>query len=285
MSLTALKGKFEAAREDVRSLQARVAELEEELASRPVANETDSVELVHLRAEREAMAERIATLEQQCAAQAENAATPEPSDLQRRFELAVEDVRELKQRNAKLESELESAKASGPRSAAPSVGGSSWEAMKKKMLANLEGEGDDGDEERQEERATIQDTIRITEEALARKDRELAELKSRLAEAAIAPPDRNEAVEKLIDADEVIAEHRARIAQLELEITAKLREAELELSVERAKITRETAHLAGLKAEIDSHRASGGGDTHAVPGNATASEAAVVVEAGAERGR
>jgi chromosome segregation ATPase len=264
--LESVKQQFDAAREDVLSLRTRVAEVEEELASRPVANETDSVELVHLRAEREAMTERIATLEQQCAAQKEIAATQEPSDLQRRFELAVDDVRELKQRIAELEDELQSAKSSGGRSSAPSVGGGSWEAMKKKMLANLEGEGEDVDEQRQEERATIQDTIRITEEALARKDRELAELKSRLAEAAIASPDRNEAVEQLIDADEIIAEHRARIAQLEIEITAKLREAELELSVERAKITRETAHLAELRAEIDSHRATGG-DTHAGPGN------------------
>ena len=90
--------------------------------------------------------------------------------------------------------------------------------MKQKMLANLEGEGDDGDEERQEERATIEDTIRITDEALARKDREMAELKSRLAEGCHAPPDRERGGRELIDADEIIAEHRARIAQLENEM-------------------------------------------------------------------
>ena len=47
----------------------RVAELEQELDSRPEVDETDSVELVHLRAERDAMAERITELEQQSAAE------------------------------------------------------------------------------------------------------------------------------------------------------------------------------------------------------------------------
>jgi len=266
VELAEFKQKFHSALEDVGRLQSRIDELEKELDNRPVVDETDVVELVHLRAEREAMVQRIADLEQQSTAQVGAVASPDQSDLQRRFELAVEDVRDLKKRNAELEEQIESSKHGGSPVAAPAAG-SSWEAMKLKMLANLEGEGDDVDEERREERATIEDTIRITDEVLARRDRELVELKSRLAEVAYAPPDRNESVEQLIDADEIIAEHRARIAQLEIEITNKLREAELELSVERAKITRETAHLAELKADIDAHRASGG-DVHAAPGTA-----------------
>jgi hypothetical protein len=62
---------------------------------------------------------------------------------------------------------------------------------------------------------------------------------------------------ELVDADEVIVEHRARIAQLEQDMQDKLRAAELEISVERAKIARDTAQLADLKAELESQRASG----------------------------
>ncbi len=269
--LEALKELYEAAHDDIERLGMRVVELEQELNDRPEVIETDSTELVELQAERDAMAKRIAALEEELAAaqaakQGSNA-SEEQSDLERRFELALEDVRELKAKNSELETQLASAKSRGPSAPPATEGGGSWEAMKRKMLANLEGEGDDGDEDRQEERAQIADTIRATDEALARKDQELAELKSRLAEAAHAKPSEDEAVEQLLDADEVIAGHRARIAKLEEEMTDKLRAAELELSVERAKITRETAHLAGLKADIDSMRASGI-DPQAAPGAA-----------------
>jgi len=260
-----LQHKFDLALEDVQRLRARVAELEQELANRPEADETDSVELVHLRAERDAMAERIAELEQKSAAEEGANAAPDQTDLQRRFELAVEDVRDLKKRNTELEAQIAAGKS--PAVPATASGGSgSWEAMKKQMLANLEDEGDDVGVERQQERATIQNTIRLTDEALAHKDREIADLKSQLAEGTPAVPKRDEAVERLVDADEVIAEHRARIAKLEKEIHEKLRTAELEVSVERAKIARETAHLTELKAEIDARRASG--ETPGVPGAA-----------------
>ncbi len=251
-----LQQKFELALHDVQRLRGRVAELEQELASRPAVDQTESVELVHLRAERDAMAERISELEQRPATPEDGDAAQERADLQRRFELAVEDVRDLKKKNAQLESQLVVA-STGAAPATVGGGGGSWEAMKKRMLASLEVEGDDGDEERSEERATIESTIRITDEALTRKDQEIAELKSQFADGVPAEPNESEAVRQLIDADAVITEHRARAAQLAEEMQEKLRAAELEISVERAKIVRETSHLEDLKAEIDAQRASG----------------------------
>jgi hypothetical protein len=61
-------------------------------------------------------------------------------------------------------------------------------------------------------------------------------------------------VNELLDADEVIAEHRQRIAQLERDMEATLRAAELELSLERAKIARERVELDELRAELNSLR-------------------------------
>jgi hypothetical protein len=58
----------------------------------------------------------------------------------------------------------------------------------------------------------------------------------------------------LVDADEVIAEHRKRVAQLEQEMENKLRAAELELSLERAKIAREKVELEELRADLQSQR-------------------------------
>ena len=69
-----MKQNFQTALADVERLKVRVEELETELDGRPVVNETDVVELVHLRAEREAMAQRIIDLEQQAATAASAAA-------------------------------------------------------------------------------------------------------------------------------------------------------------------------------------------------------------------
>jgi chromosome segregation ATPase len=250
-----LQQKLDLAAQETEQLRTQVAKLEQNLADRPAAEESDPLELVHLRAERDALAERITELEQQVAAGGE-AGGGDDSELQRRLELAVDDVRDLKKRNAELESKLAAAASSGAAVIPAAGGGSSWEAMKLKMLANLEGEGDDVDEERVEQRQSIEDTIRATDHALAAKDREIEEIKSRLSEGTTAMADAEESLRELVDADEVIAGHRARVAKLEAEMQDKLRAAELEMSVERAKIARESAQLADLKAELESQRAN-----------------------------
>src|SRR5262249_34283648 len=105
-----LRQKFGLAIEDVGHLRGRVAELETELANRPAPDQTASVELVHVRAERDALAERLAELERQPAAPVAGEPSEELAVLQRRFELAVEDVRDLKRKNSELESLLSEAK-------------------------------------------------------------------------------------------------------------------------------------------------------------------------------
>ena len=257
-NLDELQHKFDLALEDVQRLRRRVAELEQELAARPAVDETDSVELVHLRSERDTLAERVAKLEQQPAQPADGDAAQEVADLQRRFELAVEDVRELKKTNSRLEAQLAEGRSSSASAVPAPAGEGSWEARKKQMLASLEGEIDDGDEERRAERATIENTIAITDDVVANKDREIAALKALLAEGVGRDAADEAALNELIDADAVIQKHRDKIAQLEREMHDKLRAAELELSVERAKIAREQAQLADLRADLDSMRPVGG---------------------------
>jgi hypothetical protein len=70
----------------------------------------------------------------------------------------------------------------------------------------------------------------------------------------------------LLDNDEVIRQHRQKIAQIEQELDAKLRAAELELSVERAKMARQKVELDQLRVELESGRDSAtGGDTGGGP--------------------
>ena len=97
----------------------------------------------------------------------------------------------------------------------------------------------------------------MTDAIVAQKDSEIAELKARLASGAdstLAEAGRDRKIDELVDADEIIAEHRKRVAQLEREIEDKLRAAELELSVERARMARQKAELEDLRADLDAHR-------------------------------
>jgi chromosome segregation ATPase len=250
-----LQQKFELALQDVQRFRGRVAELEQELARRPESGQADSAELVALRAERDALAQRVEELERQPAAEADT--DEQMSDLQRRFELAVEDVRELKTKNAELEARLASKKTSHHADSA----GSDWESMKQRLLASLEDATDNEDPLPEKERITIEDTIEMTDAVVADKDREIEQLKVQLAElnstSQVAANDqRQQEINELLDGDAVIAEHRQRISLLEREMEDKLRTAELELSVERAKIARQKVELEELRVDLDSRRPS-----------------------------
>jgi chromosome segregation ATPase len=252
-----LQNKFKLALEDVQRLRERVAELEHDLARRPEAAQADSAELVALRAERDALSERVAELEQRPAARIDADTEQQLADLQRRFEMAVEDVRELKTKNAKLESQLAAAGSSKPAST-PDAGGMDWESQKRRLLAALDDGDHTADAPTQQERATIEGTIEMTDAVVVEKDRRIAELTAELEAARNSPAAsddaHNEKLNELLDADEVIAEHRQRAQQLEREMEEKLRAAELEISVERAKIARQKVELEELRSNLASQR-------------------------------
>lgn len=256
-----LQHKFELALQDVRRLRGRVAELEQELARRPEADQADSAELVHLRAERDALAQRVEELEQAPAGKVEADTEQEVADLQRRFELAVEDLRDVKRKNAQLEAQL--AETAKKVVSVADSGAMDWEAQKRRLLESLESEGTSDDPAREKERATIEGTIRITDEVVADKDEEIASLREQLSSfrstggKVAIDRERELAITRLVDEDEVIQQHRKRAAQIEQEIEEKLRAAEMELSVERAKIARQQAELAELRLELEAFNKSG----------------------------
>jgi chromosome segregation ATPase len=268
-----IQQKFELALEDVQRLRERVAELEQDLARRPVAAQADSAELVALRAQRDDLAHRVSELEEQPVTPLDPDVEQQMADLQRRFEMAVEDVRELKTKNAKLEAKLAASRERGP--APVDSAGMDWESQKRRLLASLEGhEEDSADPIVGEERASIQGTIDITDAVIAEKDREIAALVTELesardARASDAAEAHNAHIQELLDTDEVIAEHRARAQEFEREMEAKLRAAELEVSVERAKLAREKAELEELRNTLEQQRqlidSTGGQSTQGTP--------------------
>lgn len=265
-----LRQKLEQVQEDAERVHERVAQLEQELIQCSQQKQNESAELAALRAERDTLAERVAELESHL---------PDPTDstdlqqqlcdLQQRFELALEDVRELKAQNAQLEAELATARQK-PAAFAAGNGGMDWESQKRRLLASLE-DADPNDPVAQTDRETIENTIEMTDAVIAAKDREIAELKAQLSAGVRVATDEEKAdqkVEALLDRDEVINEHRKKIAQLEREMEEKLRTTELELSLERAKIARQKTELEQLRADLEAQRRA-----ISVPGTASQSAA------------
>jgi chromosome segregation ATPase len=251
-----LQQKFDLALQDLQRLRARGAELEQELSRRPESNQADSAELVALRAERDELAARVEELEQRPTAQIDPNVEQQFSDLQRRFELAVEDLREYKTKSTKLEAQLAAA-ARQSRNVIPDTGGNDWESQKRRLLASLEENVEVPETPVQkQQRITIEGTLEMTDAVVAEKDRQIAELQAQLVTggdgARVAAAEHTQKMNDLVDGDEVIAEHRQRARELERELQEKLRSAELELSVERAKMARQNRELEQLKSELES---------------------------------
>jgi hypothetical protein len=201
-----------------------------------------SAELDRMRGEKKQLEQALLIAQRE----ADNAGNPqEVDDLRRRFEMAVQDVRELKTKNADLTSQLAKAKASGGKPAAgggATGGAMDWEARKQQMLAKLEAESDDeADEKAQADRLTIEGTIKMTDQIVADKERELTELRKLLEDQSSNIG--GLAIAGMLDGDELIKQERANLKQMQDQMQEQLKRAEIDISVERAKLARERSEL------------------------------------------
>ena len=248
-----LQQKFDLALADVQKLKRESNGLREELSHRPEASALESPELIAIRSERDALAARLEELENAPVATPDLDAQREAEDLRRRFEMAVDDVRQYKQENAQLREQLAAAASSSGVVASPSTGPLNWAAQKAQLLALLEQEdGAAAEPARRQERATIEGTIAITDRIVAERERRIAELEAtqRADTASFDQRTHDRQLETLLDGDELVVAQRERLAQLEAEWEAKHRAAELEFSLERAKLAREQALLKGRLSEL-----------------------------------
>jgi hypothetical protein len=134
-----------------------------------------------------------------------------------------------------------------PRSAGePSAGGvSSWEEEKRRILAALESETD-GNQSSVAERLKVTEVVGATDRIVADLERQLAQLQGLLASqsGSPAPPVMGAAaLGELIDNDSVVREERQSLRRLQEEWREKLRQAEIDISQERAQIARQRAEL------------------------------------------
>ena len=166
-------------------------------------------------------------------------------ELQERHELLVQDLREMKAENKRLAEQLAQARKTSAAHPGP-VLGFDWEAQKRRLLAELEEDADEQDSERVQERLTIEGAIEITDQVVAAKDQEIAELRGMLEQQAgnignlaIGAA----AIAEVLDQDQLIQEERENLARLQNEWREKLRKAEMEMALERAHLARERAVL------------------------------------------
>jgi len=158
----------------------------------------------------------------------------------------MDEIRELNVRNSKLQRQLQAARAA-PRGGGPSPEpecGGDWESQKRRLLADLVSK--DEEEEAVERRWQIEEIVALTGQIIADKDLEIEELKhlldaqsgSRRSLALGA-----EALGHVFDQDDIIREERQRLELAQNELREKRRQAEVEHSMERARLARREAEI------------------------------------------
>jgi hypothetical protein len=241
----------------------REFQLQLEAAQKSGRGPADEAKLTALRDENKQLEAWLAEAEEK-AKNSGSGGGQETDDLRRRFEMAVQDVRELKTKNAELTEQLAKRSSTVAASAGAATGGD-WESLKKKLLADLETDFDAGDPEQSADKMTVQGAIKITDEVVAQKEQEVTELRrllesqtQQVGEMAVGAA----AVAQMLDTDELIRQEREALKRLQDSLREQLRQAEVDISVERAKLARERSELdeklRGLEAEKANMPAAGG---------------------------
>jgi len=113
------------------------------------------------------------------------------------------------------------------------------------MLQSLEDE-DHPNSHSADDHSTIEGTIQITDRIIADKDQLIARLQKQLLEEQasrpVAPVVHAEVAQHL-DKDEAVSQERDRLKSLQTEWRENLRQAEIDISLERAKLARERAEI------------------------------------------
>ena len=220
--------------------------------------ETDTArlldELSELRMERDQLVARVAEAEHD-AQRASKGDAAQLDQLRQRFEKAVQEIRELKTKNAALEADP--ARNSSPQPAASSASGFNWEEQKRLLMEDLDDEPPAAGPPK-EDRLSIESTIRITDEVVGAKDREIADLRALLNDptAQLGAAHDEGRIADLLDRDEMIQAEREKLSRLQDESREKLRRAEIDLSVERAKLARGRAELDERARALEAERAA-----------------------------
>ena len=155
--------------------------------------------------------------------------------------LHAKEIQQLKSRNAELQRQLAEVRSTAPQSQEVL----DWESEKRRILAVLEC---DLSEEPLDatNRLEIEDVVRRTDQIIAEQAREIEKLQhlletqsDSLGSIAVGTAP----LEQILDHDAIIREEREHLRQLQEQCREKLRQAEIQLSLERATIARREAEV------------------------------------------
>lgn len=179
-------------------------------------------------------------------------------ELRQQLESALAETEDLRQQNsdlaARLAQQLTSA-ATGDKSTGRGNGEQlTWEQRKLLILKQLEDDTISGNEFiPHEEKLSIQEVLDSTQAEITRRDEEIEELREIVrmqSDARDGLAIGAAGVAQMLDGDELIQQERQKLREIQEEWESKLRQAEIDLSMERAKIARERIALDKQKEEL-----------------------------------
>lgn len=234
----------------VDALRAEVSDLRSLLA----AKEHDALLLEDLRAEINAL--RAAS--RAAGANGDQVSAAADEVLREQLERASCQIVDLRSINEELSERIAQLQINTtPHGPMPHLGqeGLSWEERKRLLLQQLDAEQSQDDAaDVHIKRIEVDEILRTTELELERRDREIAELRSLLQQQSDAREGMAvgaAAVAQLIESDELVQQEREKLRAIQRSWDEKFRQAEIDLSMERAKLARERLHLEEQKQELE----------------------------------
>ncbi len=182
-------------------------------------------------------------------------------ELRQQLQSALAETEDLRQQNSDLAARLAQQLTSAATSDKPTGRGSgeqlSWEQRKLLILKQLEDDSISGNEFiPHEEKLSIQEVLDSTQAEITRRDEEIEELREIVrmqSEARDGLAIGAAGVAQMLDGDELIQQERQKLREIQEEWESKLRQAEIDLSMERAKIARERIALDKQKEELSQY--------------------------------
>jgi hypothetical protein len=231
--------------ERIAALESEIQQLQRLRSDSEQALDEARVMLAEMEEERRALRERLDDRESRAPTptQSSREEAEQIDRLQRRLEMAMQEIRELKDQNADL--------ASRPVSAPPAhrpveedLSSFSWEIQKQRLLQQLETDFDARQPEQNQQKLRMEEVIRTTDRIIAEKNEEIEKLRQQLSQQpAHYEAKAADTVARAVDNDGAILAERERLTQIQEEWRGKLRKAEVEISIERAKLARERLQL------------------------------------------
>lgn len=163
-------------------------------------------------------------------------------DTRRQLEITLEQLQDARSEIERLKTDdIDAAEAE-----------TTWEEQKKRLLASLE---DDIEPTLENPRELLQ-RLKKAEDSLTQKDQKIAQLETLLKSQQEVDGDTITAEEQnqhkeILDRDEVIAKERHRLAELEQHWREKIGKAEIELSQERSRLSRDRAAFESSLRELE----------------------------------